>query len=247
MYTNWDTYVAFRKAQAEANDRGYRLPKDWESHWKNKLNKTARKNIQAVTDNFNTKWSDISLDKYFEAGFEIWKNFSYHQFLNKKVVEMYKRLDKNKKRNIEANKKEIIDSIKFVMSQIDEEKANKLGPLRAYCWTQHNMCMRQPIKDYVDNNISAAFLVWLMMERYIVLTDEERGLIPYVTNNFRTIKSELYTMKSFMYNAMEKIMKKYNGSTLTEPAPSGNILHGTETREERDKKNKEYKDKNLNE
>jgi hypothetical protein len=87
----------------------------------------------------------------------------------------------------------------------------------------------------------------LIIERYIVPSDEERGMIPYVTNNFRTIKSELYTMKSFMYSITEKIMKKYNDNVLTTPSPSGKMLYGTETEDEKKKRNKEYKDKNLNE
>jgi hypothetical protein len=46
---------------------------------------------------------------------------------------MYKRIDKNKKRKIEVDKKNIINSIKFVMTQVDENKVKKLGLLRAYC------------------------------------------------------------------------------------------------------------------
>lgn len=211
MYTTWDIYCIFRKSQAMSKNRGYRLPKDWNIHWENKLNKTARDNIQIITDYFNTKWCDISPEMYFEAGFDVYKSFSYHQFLNRKVIEMYKRKDKNKKRNTDVNKKTIIQSLKHVINSIeDKEKLEKFGVLRHYCRIYINTYTRKPIKDYIDNKISAPFLVWLISEGYVSLTDEERSVIPYIINNYRDILSGLKDpdMRQFLYEIKEKIRRK---------------------------------------
>ena len=42
MLTTEDVYIEFRKAQAQKNNRGYRLPKNWDKHFgkMNKKNKT---------------------------------------------------------------------------------------------------------------------------------------------------------------------------------------------------------------
>ena len=73
MYDTRDIYIAFRKAQSLAKNRGYRIPKDWDNHFNNKMKPTDRDNLQKITDYFNTKWQNINPQKYFEAGFDIYK------------------------------------------------------------------------------------------------------------------------------------------------------------------------------
>lgn len=41
--------------------------------------------------------------------------------------------------------------------------------------------------------------------------------------------------------------KKYTGTTLTDKAPSGDMLYGTKTEGEKQNEEKEYREKNLNE
>lgn len=212
MYTTWDIYCIYRQAQADVNNRGYRLPKDWKSHWENKFNKTQKENLQKITDYFNTKWSDIDPYRYFKAGFEIYKNFTYHQFLDKKVVEMYKRLDKLEKRKLDASKKAITESVKYVIKEMEDIDTNSVGPLRYYCRMKEDG-LSKPIKDYIDNKVSTPFVTWLIYERYLILPDTERSMIPFVTSNYRNLVANLNNINSFLQQMKRKVAQngKKNG------------------------------------
>ena len=208
MYTVWDIYKIFRKVQAEVNNRGYRLPKDWSYHWNNKFTKTQRENLQNITNYFNTKWQDIDPHRYFEAGFEVLKNFSYHSFFNKKVLEMYKRRDKLDKRKLEINKEKIVNNIKYVLKEIEnDERRDKLGPLRTYCRIRDGE-MSKPVKDYINNKIDTPFLTWLIYERYLVLTETEKSLIPLVINNYRDLVAEIRSIENFLNSLKNKLTNK---------------------------------------
>lgn len=206
MYTTWDIYCLYRKVQSRVKERGYRLPKDWDSHFNNKLKDNQRENLQKLTDFFNTKWQNIDPERYFEAGFQIYKNFTYHQFFDKKVIEMYKRLDKLQKRDIEASKKSIIDNVKYVLTQIeDDDKLQMWGPLKCYSRIKDSEYISKPINDYIDNKISTVFLTWLIYERMFVISDVERAMIPYVTENYREIIAQLREMNQFLTKLKRKI------------------------------------------
>ena len=48
-------YFQFRKAQADFHNRGFRMPKDFEKHFKTKLSIVNQKKLTKVTNWFNTK------------------------------------------------------------------------------------------------------------------------------------------------------------------------------------------------
>lgn len=246
MYSTWDIYSTFLKVQANHYNRGYRLPKDWDKHWNEKLSKSKKESLQTITDFFNTKWADISPELYFEAGFSTFKRFEYKYFIDRRVIKTYIRKDKEKKRNIEVTKKSLVDSTKYVLSKISSAEFS--DPLRYYCSIQYNKMMRQPIKDYIDNNISGGFIIFLMSEKILMPTDEEMGLMPYITENYREVLSILREMRLFTIELRKKIMKKYNKKLLTTQSPSGSMIYGNgNTDKDINIINKEYIKNNLNE
>jgi len=59
-------YYYFRKAQSETKNRGFRLPKDFETHLNKKFSKANREALILVTKYFNTKWENIDVYKYMQ-------------------------------------------------------------------------------------------------------------------------------------------------------------------------------------
>ena len=189
MYTEWDIYCIYRKVQANKNNRGYRLPKDWDDYYTNKLAPDSQRILTMLKDYFNTKWCDISIERYFEAGFNVYKNLSYKQMLDKRIIKEYIRLDKVEKINDNLSKKSIISSVKFVFSEYNS--------FEEYCNITYNNYMRQPIKDYIDNKISIGFMVYLIKFGFIKLNEEEKSLLPNIMENYRRISIELDNIYKF--------------------------------------------------
>lgn len=203
MYTTWDIYCIFRKVQSKGV---YRLPKDWNKHFNNKFGDKQKDCLQKITDYFNTKWQNINPDRYFEVGFQIFKNFNYNQFFDKKIIEMYKRFDKLEKRNIEVNKKNIIENVKYVLTQVEEcDKLKIWGPLKYYCRIRDSNYISKPINDYINNYISTVFLTWIIYERMFTLNDIEISIIPYVIENYRDVVAQLRDMEDFLFKLKYKI------------------------------------------
>ena len=110
MITEYDIYYAFRKAQSLANDRGFRIPKDWE-RFKTKMNANNSQWLKEAKMYFNTTYSNVDLDRYMMCGFEIWKGFTYKHFTHKKVIDLYISKDKTAKRKMEtSNNRQLSDS-----------------------------------------------------------------------------------------------------------------------------------------
>ena len=102
-------YVKFRKMSSEFSNKPYKLPKNFESHLFNRMSENNRENLIKVTKNFITKWERIDIEQYFRVGFRLFgKNFSYNKFLNEKIMNLYKDLDKNIKIDMNNNKKKFI-------------------------------------------------------------------------------------------------------------------------------------------
>ena len=112
--TDWEVYVAFRAAQGNAKGRPFRLPKDWESFKSKRMLKKNVENLELAAGYFNTKWRNVDLDRLMTYGFELWKNFSYHQFFNKKLINYYIERDRILKRKLRVDKESIMKSLIFI-------------------------------------------------------------------------------------------------------------------------------------
>lgn len=192
--TKQDVYVAYRKAQAFAKGRGYRLPKDWDAFYQ-KMALDKRNALTQVTHWFNTKWKDIDPERYFLCGFELFKNFTYHQFSLRPVIALYIRKDKTIKRQDRINKEQLIYNVKWVK---DYMGMLNIPTFFIYCNTRRNNRLL-PIQHYLDNELDAFFITWLIKDKIIGnLTDDERSVIPFVMDNYRENVIKLEGIQPFL-------------------------------------------------
>lgn len=195
-----EIYYQFRKAQSDYNNRGFRLPKDFEDHFNIKFKEANKKALIKISGWFLTKWGNINPYDYFLCGFELYKKgFTYTKFFDEKILLLYKARDKNKKREIEITKKSLIKSALFVKKWMTENNAS----LYDYINTREGN-HRLAVEHYLKNKIDASFIVFLI-RKGMILTDNDRALIPYVQENFRNIKYELDGMKIFVRKMEEKL------------------------------------------
>jgi len=195
-----NVYNAFRRAQSTANGRGYRLPQDWDKHL-SKMKPKNREMLTLVTNRFNTKWKEITPERYFDCGFELLKTFSYHNFDNPNIIKLYIQKDKNIKRTAELNKKTITKSAKWVKRYIVE---HEIRTFHVYCMTKVQG-ISLPVKHYMENKIDPFFLMWLIKDRMIWLNDQEEAMIPYIIENYRKNIIRLEDIQIFLKKLREII------------------------------------------
>ncbi len=194
-------YVCFRKAQAEANNRGYRIPKDFEKHLNERMSDKNKTILILVTGWFLTKWQNIDPYRYFQCGFELFKTFTYVHFTDPRVMKYYIQRDKNIKRYNRLSKKRIIQSLKFVKDYMSD---NGIMSFNIYCMTQkHNRSL--PVRHYLENKIDKFFMVWLIKEKMVLLTDDERSIMPYIVESYRQIVDKLDNIKNFLIEVRKKL------------------------------------------
>lgn len=193
-------YASFRKAQADFNNRGYRLPKDFENHFNTKFSTQNQKHLIKITGWFLTKWSNIDPYDYFMCGFQLFdKRFSYAKFFNEKIILLYKNRDKNKKREIRITKESLIKSASYVKQWMKE---NNVTFDQYLSITEGHR--KIAVKHYINNYIDAIFIVF-MIEKGMLLSDNDRSMMPYVQSNFRKIKFGLLEIKDFVKKLGEKL------------------------------------------
>lgn len=200
MYDEYDVYVAFRKAQSSFHSRPYRLPKDWDKHFSERMSKKNRDALTLAAKYFNTKWRNVNMEKFFSVGFDlIGKSFSYIRFFDPRVMALYIERDKINKRNLEMNKKSFILSAKYVK--------NKWGKGRLKHYARARVGQESvAIRDYIRGNIDQFFLTWLIREKYLLLEDLDRVQIPYIVEKYREYLARLEDMNSFIVKVKEKLL-----------------------------------------
>jgi len=187
-------YYFFRKAQSENKGRGFRMPKDFESHLEKKFSKKNREALLMATGCFSTKWENVDPYRYFQCGFELLKTFSYINFFDPRVMRLYIQKDKNIKRESSNYKQEITKSITFVKKYM----------------VKHNIIMfsdylqltdgerRVITKHYIANKISKFFIVWLMVLGKLSLSDGDIAFMPYISDQYREIRVKLDEIGPFL-------------------------------------------------
>jgi len=194
-------YKIFRRAQSNFSGRGFRIPKDFEKHFNEKFKEPNKKALIKITGWFLTKWQNIDPYTYFKCGFELYnKNFTYTKFFNDKILLLYITRDKNNKREVEITKKGLVDSAIFVKKWMQENKLN----LNEYMHVR-NGGMLLAVEHYLNNNIDASFFVFLI-RKGMILTDDDRSVIPYVYTNYRKITFGLNDISDFIRKLEEKLI-----------------------------------------
>lgn len=198
MITDFDIYCAYRQAQAEAKNRPYRLPNDWNSQRKNKMSEQNLKWLDEAVIHFNTRFANINLDDYMRCGFELLKTFSYKNFLDSRVIELYIQKDKIKKRKFLSNKKDIVRSLSFIKGVMFNQPLKEgYSALQLFCKIR-NGSQRVIIDEYNKNNIDSVTFTYCVYSKYIVLNDLERSLVPYIRENYREIVRTINDLMDFI-------------------------------------------------
>lgn len=201
MILECDVYSDFRKAQAESKNRPYKLPKDWDSHFNNRMSKKNQEALVLATKYFNTKWNKIDVFRFMQCGFELLKTFSYTQFFDTRIISLYIQKDKHIKRDAKMTKEGVIDSLKFIKTYM---KDNDILSISRYCMIEKEN-MRIVIRHYIDNKINKYFVVWLISMRVLNLTDDERAQVPYIIEQYRNILSKLKGSEDFLNKLKEML------------------------------------------
>lgn len=209
MITPQDVYFSFRKAQANAKDRGFRMPKDWDAFLL-KMSDQNRNWLEQAARYFNTKYSNIDLDAYMTCGFEIWKGFTYKNLLHDKVIQLYINKDKRKKRQLEVSQREIDATFNNIFDFM-KDKPMRPGytELQSFCKFREGE-VRFCINMYVQGKVDVMTLAYCVNRGYINLTDDERALSPYLVQNYRDTLDALETVKPFIMGK-EKELDENNG------------------------------------
>ncbi len=189
-----EIYNSFRRAQAQSNNRGFQMPKNFEKHLNNKMSEKNRDALTLATKWFNTKWSRVDPLRFMECGFELFKSFSYTKFFDRRVLNLYIQKDKHLKRDIELCKGKMRDSALFVKKYMTE---HDIPSLSRYCMMKSGH-VNIAINHYIGNHIDKYFIVWLMSIGFLHLDDDNRALVPYITGQYRDILASLDNVSGFL-------------------------------------------------
>jgi len=194
-------YYQFRKSQADFNNRGFRMPKNFEEHFKKKLSEINQKKLAKITNWYNTKWNNIDPYRYFTCGFELYKKrFSYVKFFEEKILVLYIQRDKNEKRQTRVTKEKLISSAKFIKKYMQD---NKIQSLQEYMDTNDGN-QKLAVSHYIKNKIDSSFFVFLL-KKGMRLSDTDRSFIPYISKHYRIINVMLVDIKPFL-DKMEELI-----------------------------------------
>lgn len=200
-YDPVDIYYFFRKAQADTKGRGFRMPKDFDAHLNNKFTAKNREALLLATKYFNSKWLNVEPYEYFKCGFELYKTFSYAMFFRSKVLRLYIEKDKNKKRELGVNKRQIVGSVKYIKRYMSE---NKIFMLDDYL-SKKDGRKKIIVDHYMRNKVDKFLLVYLIKIGKLILTDDDRAYMPYIIEQYREIKSIVEEMNGFLREAVKKM------------------------------------------
>jgi hypothetical protein len=197
MITEYDVYCSFRRAQSLKNNKAYRLPKDWEAY-NAKMNTANAQWLYKLTVYFNTTYSNLNMDEYMNCGFELYPKFTYKNFFDSRVLNLYIEKDKAKKRRTEVAQHEIDDTFANIKEFLDTQPAREgYSQLQSYCKFRDGE-RRVIINMYMRGLVDTMTLVYCIKKRYLILTDDERPLVPYVSQRYRELVDKLCDVQVYI-------------------------------------------------
>ena len=196
-----DVYYAFRKAQAQKNNRGFRMPKDFDKHLETKMSEKNTDALILASKFFNTKWRNIDPYRFMECGFELFKSFTYTKFFDQRVLNFYKQRDKHIKRDALLSKEKMSESLKFIKGYIKENNIPSIG---RYCMMKRGS-VNIVIEHYLNNYVDKYFLIWLIKIGKIKLDDDNRVLVPIITEQYRDVLAKLEEINGFLTKLKELV------------------------------------------
>lgn len=186
-------------------NRGFRLPRNWELHKVEKMNAMTVSKLQQAADCFNTRYQNVDMNKYMAVGFELYTGFSYHLLLDEKVIEMYKRKEKVRMRDLTINKEKVVESCKYIKQYMrDKELINGYNKLETFCKLKDG-AMHIAVSSYFKGRLDNVTMAYLMYKNYLKITDDERGMLVNISNNYRELVDGMLDIKTFIEKIEEKI------------------------------------------
>lgn len=204
MLTEFDIYVAFRKAQSNALNRPFRLPKDWDKHFNDKMTPEQRESLRKMSRYLLTYWTNIDINRYFKYAFEVKKTFTYKDFFNEQFIKYYIHKDKNLKRNVDEFKKNSIDKAKWLKNYLTE---NNISSLKEYSNINCNY-ISLPIEHFLKGYINIHLLTYLIIKKYLKVSDENSIYLTDYMPLMRNIKQEIYENSLFFEQIDKKLMRQ---------------------------------------
>lgn len=170
MIDIYTLYCLFRQAESVVKKKKYKILK--ESTFNKRVVDDNKWYFEQIRIKFLTTWQNIDPYTYFYIGFKTKKSFTFKDFSDRKVLERYIAYDKSKKRKDTPDKESIIKSFEFIKNSYDI-------PLKEYCSITNN---GTPIifLDYVKNNIDIFLVIYCILYKYIIVTEDIQILIPYI-------------------------------------------------------------------
>lgn len=194
MVTPENVYIAYQQARARFVNRPYTIPKDWNKVW-SKLGEKSVYNIEMISKAFSTRWANVDPDKYFDCGFELFgKGFLYNKFYERKILLLYIEKDKQQKRRIVNIKESYDNSNAFIVEWMSRKlHRDDISLYKQYCMMSEDG-LRAPIHHYLKNKICRYMLAWLIKEKFLVLEDYEKELVPLIVSQYRKISYDVKHM-----------------------------------------------------
>ena len=206
MYNPSEIYLKFRSAQSQFFGRPYKIPNDLDIFVKTKLTNKNRECLELITGYFNTKFRNIEPDRYFQYGFNLFgKSFSYVKFFDKRLFDYYVMKDKIQKRDTDLSKQLLVKSAKFVLMWMkNQAQSPQVSLISQYCWLKDDG-IKAPIRHFQLGYIDKYFLSMLILYGFIILDNDDRYLVPLISERYREYVFDLNNMRGFVNQLMEKL------------------------------------------
>jgi hypothetical protein len=196
---------------------------------------------------FNTKWRDIDLSLYFNAGFVVYqKKFYINKFLSPRIIRQYIAMDKSVKMISDSLLQDMRKSLAFV---IEVTKEYQIDPLYAYS-LMHLGNIPIVVEHYRQGKISSVFVAYFIAQGYLTVDDYIRPYLEPMIGSYHDYISNIRKLNINVKGILNEVkMQKTKGKLLKDKKEEEPLLFGTEaeTEEEKRKKEGEYQEKNLNE
>lgn len=228
MLDEQDIYICFRTVQGSVLNRPYRIPKDWNNHFENKMKPEQRETLRKMKRYLATTWSNVDLEKYFMCGFELYKGFSYHQFFNPQVINLYITKQKNLKRKCSNIKADFVESAKYVKKKMIELKINTL---KEYCGLKNGF-QYLAVEDYIKGKINQYFFGYLIYSGCLSRNVFDDDQIQEIVQKWSNLRNEIIDNISFFKKVKGgienmSIQHDENKAVLNDEEPKDNLLLGT--------------------
>ena len=170
MIDTYDLYCRFKQAESVVKKKIYKKPNV--KIFERRVSIDNKWFLEQIGLKFLTVWQNIDPYTYFYIGFKTKKSFTFKNFFDRKILDRYIAYDKSKKRKETPDKKSIIKSFEFIKNSHDVS-------LKDYCNIKSN---GTPIifLDYVKNNIDIFLVIYCILYKYIIVTEDVQMIIPYI-------------------------------------------------------------------